>query len=104
MQANTSDGSIDTDFALKTQSNDNGRSLTGTVGSGGPMVHLTTTNGDISVRKGDVQPLPPTPPAPPKITLTPPAAPKPPVAVKAPKVPKVQTLRTVPAAPTAPTQ
>jgi DUF4097 and DUF4098 domain-containing protein YvlB len=75
MQANTNDGSIDTDFALTTQSSENGRTLSGTVGSGGPVVHITTTNGDITVRKGDVQPLPPAPPAPPKITLTPPPPP-----------------------------
>ena len=78
MQANTNDGSIDTDFALTTQSSENGRTLSGTVGSGGPVVHITTTNGDITVRKGDVQPLPPAPPAPPKITLTPPTPPPPP--------------------------
>jgi hypothetical protein len=78
MQANTNDGSIDTDFALATQSSENGRTLSGTVGSGGPVVHITTTNGDITVRKGDVQPLPPAPPAPPKITLTPPTPPPPP--------------------------
>jgi hypothetical protein len=98
MQANTSDGSVDTDFALTTRSSENGRSLTGTVGSGGPLVHLTTTDGDISVRKGDVQPLPPAPPAPPKITLTPPAAPKAPTAPKAAKAPAAKP----PAPPAAP--
>ncbi len=87
MQANTSDGSIDTDFALTTRSSDNGRALSGTVGSGGPVVHITTTDGDITVRKGDVEPLPATAPAPPKITLTPPAAAKAPTARKAAKAP-----------------
>jgi DUF4097 and DUF4098 domain-containing protein YvlB len=82
IQANTSDGGVDTDFALTTRSNDNGKTLSGTVGSGGAMVHITTTDGDISVHKGDIAPLPPTPPEPPKITLTPPAAPKPPAATK----------------------
>lgn len=87
VQANTTDGSIDTDFALTTRNTENEKTLTGTVGSGGPAVHLTTTNGDISVHKGDVQPLPPTPPTPPKITLTPPAQPKAPAAPKAAKAP-----------------
>jgi DUF4097 and DUF4098 domain-containing protein YvlB len=88
VQANTSDGNIETDFQLMTtRSSDNGRTLSGTIGSGGPMVHIATTNGDISVHKGDIAALPPTPPAPPKITLTPPATPKPPVAHKAAKAP-----------------
>jgi len=99
VQASTSDGNIDTDFGLTTHSSDNGRTLTGAVGSGGPMVHLTTTNGDISVRKGDVPPLPPTPPPPPKITLTPPAAPKTPTAPKAAKAPSAAKAPAVPAAP-----
>jgi len=85
VQADTSDGSVDTDFALTTRSSENGRSLSGTVGSGGPVVHITTTDGDITVRKGEVQPLPVAAPAPPKITLTPPTAPAAPKAAKTPK-------------------
>ncbi len=90
VQATTRDGEIDTDFGLTTNSNDNSRTLTGRVGSGGPMVHISTSNGDISIRKGDIASLPPTPPAPPKITLTPPEAPAVPSAAapKAPKTPK----------------
>jgi hypothetical protein len=41
------------------------------VGAGGPMVHITTTNGDLSIDKGTVAPLPPLPPPPPKLTLAP---------------------------------
>jgi DUF4097 and DUF4098 domain-containing protein YvlB len=75
VQAATSDGNIDTDFQLATtRSSDSGRTLSGSVGAGGPVIHIATTNGDISVRKGDVAPMPPTPPAAPKITLVPPAA------------------------------
>jgi DUF4097 and DUF4098 domain-containing protein YvlB len=98
VQASTSDGNIDTDFALATRSNDDARTLTGSVGSGGPIVHIATTDGDISVRKGDVAPLPLTPPAPPKITLTPPAGPKAPAAPKAAKAPATKAPPT-PAAP-----
>jgi DUF4097 and DUF4098 domain-containing protein YvlB len=77
VQAGTSDGNIDTDFQLTTtHSSDNGRTLSGSVGSGGPVIHIATTNGDISVHKGDIAPLPLTPPAPLKITLVPAAAPK----------------------------
>jgi DUF4097 and DUF4098 domain-containing protein YvlB len=94
VQATTSDGNIDTDFALTTRSSDNGRTLTGSVGSGGPMVHITTRDGDISVHKGDVQPLPPTQP---KITLTPPAPPKGPAAPKAAKAPAAKAPPVPPA-------
>ena len=90
VDAGTSNGDIDTDFELNTRSNDKGKTLSGSAGGGGPLVRITTTNADISVRKGDIQPLPPQPPAPPKITLTPPgaptvAAPKPHRAPRAPK-------------------
>ena len=70
MQADTSNGSIDTDFDLATHSSDSDKTLSGSVGAGGPLVHITTTNGDISVHKGDVAPLPLALPAPPKITLS----------------------------------
>lgn len=75
VQADTRNGSIDTDFELATRNSEGENSLSGTVGSGGPLVHLTTTNADISIRKGDVQPVPATAPAPPKITLAPTAPP-----------------------------
>jgi hypothetical protein len=103
MQANTSDGSIDTDFQLETRSSDNGKSLSGTVGAGGPLVHVTTTNGDISVHKGEIAPLPATPPAPPKITLTPAATPEPPAAAKTPAAAKASKAAKAPAVPSAPT-
>ena len=61
---------------------ENDKMLSGTVGAGGPLVHITTTNGDVSVHKGEVQPLSPTPPAPPKITLVPPTPPPAPHAAK----------------------
>jgi DUF4097 and DUF4098 domain-containing protein YvlB len=82
VQANASNGTIDTELPLSAWSTGSNRSLNGTVGSGGPLVHITTSNGDISIHKADVQPLSPTPPAPPKITLVPPAPPVPPAALK----------------------
>jgi DUF4097 and DUF4098 domain-containing protein YvlB len=96
VQADTSDGDMFTDFSLPASSSGNHKIISGTVGSGGPTVHLTTTNADISILKGDVLPLSPTPPAPPKITLSPPAAPKAPASRKASKAPKA------PVAPSAP--
>jgi DUF4097 and DUF4098 domain-containing protein YvlB len=71
VQADTSNGEMYTDFALPTSGSESHRNINGTVGAGGPMVHITTSNGDISIDKGTVLPLPPLPPAPPKFTLAP---------------------------------
>jgi DUF4097 and DUF4098 domain-containing protein YvlB len=88
VQASTTNGGVDTDFPLTIQnvtrtggdrlatlsSNRNResyKSLNGTVGGGGPQVQIATTNGDISIHKGMVQPLAPQPPAAPKLTLAP---------------------------------
>ncbi len=82
--AETSDGSIDSDFQLSTSTSqrdedrENRKTMSGTVGSGGPMIRVTTSHGDISLRKADVAAMPTAPPAPPRITLEPPAAPAPP--------------------------
>jgi DUF4097 and DUF4098 domain-containing protein YvlB len=74
IEADATNGNIDTDLKLPTQAgpqNDGHHTtLTGSSGTGGPQVHMTTTNGDISVDKGDVQPLGPAPAAA-KITLVP---------------------------------
>ncbi len=111
VDATTSNGDIDTNFSfaggqgVSTRNGDNRSSqktVSGTVAPGGPAVRITTANGDISIMKGDVQPLAPPPPAP-KITLapaTPPAAPKTPRAPAAAKAPKAAAA--VPAPPAAP--
>ncbi len=82
VQADTSNGDVYTDFPLPTSGSESHKNINGTVGAGGPMVHITTGNGDISIDKGTVLPLPPLPPAPPKLTLAPAA---PPHAPRAPK-------------------
>jgi DUF4097 and DUF4098 domain-containing protein YvlB len=71
VEANTTNGQIDTGFPLSAFGSENHRSLNGVVGAGGPAVRITTTNGDISIHKDAVQPLPTNPPAPPKLTLAP---------------------------------
>jgi DUF4097 and DUF4098 domain-containing protein YvlB len=71
VQGSTTDGNVDTDFPLTTSGSESHKSINGTVGAGGPMVRITTTNGDLSIDKGTVLPLPPLPPAPPKLTLAP---------------------------------
>jgi len=98
MQARTTNGNVSTDFELQTSGSEDDKNLTGTVGAGSSAVHITTTNAEISVHKGDVPPLPPIPPARPRITmLPPPIAPKLPHTPKAPRVP-----RSLPAPPAVP--
>ena len=79
IEANTTDGNIDTDLQLTTGGTESRKSATGTIGSGGPQIRIRTTNGDISIHKAEVAAMPPAPPAPPRITLTPtpPAGPAP---------------------------
>jgi DUF4097 and DUF4098 domain-containing protein YvlB len=101
-QADTSDGDLSTDFSLPTSSSGNHKTMTGTVGSGGPSVHLTTTNADVSILKGDAAPIPLIAPAPPKITLEPPSTPE--VTPRTPKAPKPPVAAKAPAAPSAPNQ
>ena len=90
VEAVTSDGNVDSDFQLSNTQNDNNRTVRGTVGKGGPMVRITTKEGDITLHKADIEPIPPTPPAPSRITMTPgvtPASPTPPN-IGTPKAPK----------------
>jgi DUF4097 and DUF4098 domain-containing protein YvlB len=82
VQANTSNGDVYTDFPLPTSGSESHKNIIGTEGAGGPMVHITTSNGDITIDKGTVLPLPPLPPALPKITLAPAAPPHTPRAPK----------------------
>jgi DUF4097 and DUF4098 domain-containing protein YvlB len=96
VQAATTNGNIDTDFSLSAVGTENNKTLSGTVGGGGSLLHITTTNNDISIHKGDVQPLAPAPPVAPKITLVPPPVPK------VPKLPKLPHMPAVPALPPAP--
>jgi DUF4097 and DUF4098 domain-containing protein YvlB len=72
VDAQTTNGDLDNDFSLPTQGTDNHKNFAGTIGSGGAGLHLTTSQGDISLKKGTIQPLPPAPPEPPKLTLLPP--------------------------------
>lgn len=95
VDAQTRDGDIENDFGLHASESDSHPTLQGAVGHGGPALSLTTTDGDITVRKTAVVPIPPAPPAPPKISSTPPAPASParPPAVK-PKLPAVPAVST----------
>ncbi|MEO8736493.1 MAG: DUF4097 family beta strand repeat-containing protein [Edaphobacter sp.] len=72
IDAETTNGDLNNDFSLPTQGTDTHKNFTGTVGSGGPTLRITTSQGDIALRRTTVMPLPPTPPEPPKLTLLPP--------------------------------
>jgi DUF4097 and DUF4098 domain-containing protein YvlB len=74
VDAETNNGDLYNDFSLPTRGTDTRKSFSGTVGSNGPMLRITTSQGDISLKKAAILPLPPTPPEPPKLTLIPPAA------------------------------
>ena len=76
---NTRNGDVVSDFPLSI-SGDESKSVSGTIGAGGPKVVLEAENGDIHIKRGDEAP-----PAPPAVSATP-AAPNAPH-LKAPKVP-----------------
>jgi DUF4097 and DUF4098 domain-containing protein YvlB len=59
----------DDDFSLPNQGTDTHKNFTGTVGKGGSTVRLTDNNGDVSLKKATVMPLPPSPPRPPKLSI-----------------------------------
>ncbi|MEI9981410.1 MAG: DUF4097 family beta strand repeat-containing protein [Edaphobacter sp.] len=83
-QFDASNGDIESEFS-QIKIPDGGlqkKIVSGTVGSGNALIRVTTSQGDISLKKGSIQPLPPLPPLPPKITLTPPPAPAMPSDVK----------------------
>ena len=72
--------------------------LTGTIGNGGPSVKVETSDGDVTISKSSVAPLPPTPPVAPRISIKP----VPPPHIMMPKVPKVPAPPKPPAAPANP--
>jgi len=74
-QLDATNGNIESDFSqIKSDDDDDKKNvISGTIGKGGPLLHISTSQGDISVKKGSVMPLPPMPPMP-KITSMPPDA------------------------------
>ncbi len=69
VQAETTNGDAENDFSIPIQDSDNRKSFGGTVGKGGPTIRITTTQGDIALKKDSVAPLPPLPPPPPPISI-----------------------------------
>lgn len=75
VHADTSSGNLQNDFDLPVQENDEHRTLQGTVGRGTSTIHLSTTDGDIALKKSTVSPLAPLAPLAPILTIAPPAPP-----------------------------
>ncbi|HZY61449.1 MAG TPA: DUF4097 family beta strand repeat-containing protein [Edaphobacter sp.] len=69
VDATTINGDIENDFSLPVQGPESRKSITGTVGKGGAIIRISTSQGDISLKKANVLPLPPAPPRPPKISI-----------------------------------
>jgi hypothetical protein len=88
LHAVTRNGDMENDFGLTSTGAESNRILAGAVAGGGPTVNVTTSDGDVTIRRSSVAPLPPLPPAPP-LTLVPapPPAPKPPAVPRVPKPP-----------------
>ena len=71
VQAETTNADLENDFGLSlTQEGDHPK-LIGTIGKGGPLVQISTSQADLSLHKGSVEPLPPLPPLPPRLTALP---------------------------------
>ncbi len=69
VQAETTNGDIENDFSLPTQENDNRKTFGGTVGKGTSLIRITTSQGDIALKKASVAPLPPAPPPLPPLSI-----------------------------------
>ncbi|WP_263367344.1 DUF4097 family beta strand repeat-containing protein [Edaphobacter bradus] len=66
VQAETTNGDVENDFSLPGEEGGNNRkTINGTIGKGGPLVRISTSQGDIALKKASVAPIPPTPPPPP---------------------------------------
>jgi DUF4097 and DUF4098 domain-containing protein YvlB len=76
LNAQTRNGDMENDFGLSPDQNGDTHTLRGQVATGGPTITIATTDGDVTVRRSTVVPLPPTPPAPPQFTTSPPPPPK----------------------------
>jgi len=66
----TNDDDLETDFPLQVATNGDQKQLSGTVGGGGVKLDLTTTHGNLELRKGSAEfaaPMPPHPPTPPAL-------------------------------------
>lgn len=73
-QFDATNGDIQSDFPeIKNSDEDSHKNMvSGTIGKGGPLLRITTSQGDVSLKKASLMPLPPAPPSPPRLTDLPP--------------------------------
>ncbi len=71
VQAETTNADLENDFGLALTTEGDRPKLVGTVGNGGPLIQISTSQADISLHKGSVDPLPPRAPVPPRLTEMP---------------------------------
>ncbi len=71
VQAETTNGEVENDFSLPNGGGESHPTISGSVNKGGPLVRITTSQGDIALKKGSIAPLLPTPPTPPVLTVSP---------------------------------
>ena len=71
VQAETTGGDLSNDFDLPQQGGDdsNRKSYSGSVGKGGSLVRINTSQGDINLKRASIAPLPPAPPPPPRVSI-----------------------------------
>jgi DUF4097 and DUF4098 domain-containing protein YvlB len=69
VQADTTNGDLDNDFSFATEGSETHKNFNGTVGKGGPTMRISTSQGDIALKKASVMPLPPKPPSPPPLDI-----------------------------------
>jgi DUF4097 and DUF4098 domain-containing protein YvlB len=77
-QFDATNGDIESDFpqVKSTEQDSRKNTVSGMIGKGGPLLRVTTSQGDVSLKKASIMPLPPTPPMPPKLTVLPPGIPE----------------------------
>jgi DUF4097 and DUF4098 domain-containing protein YvlB len=75
-QFDATNGDIESEFpqVKSTEQDSRKNTVSGTIGKGGPLLRVTTSQGDVSLKKASIMPLPPMPPMPPKLTALPPDA------------------------------
>jgi DUF4097 and DUF4098 domain-containing protein YvlB len=84
VNAQTRNGDMENDYGFSAQGDGDDHSLHGTQGGGAAKISLSTSDGDVTLRKVTAMPAPPAPPAPPEA----PAAPKAPRITRTPASPK----------------